>query len=241
MKHAVALVELAADSWIVTGRNPVPIMMAATYLAWQSLKPDRHRLKLSLDKFCLLANVPKKKLAMKRMSELKGVLCKLGSEIPWVSDIVTPDNVVQHVGDILQYRHALLRRALRTHEASLQAGCQTTCENPLTGETAPSQVSECVDQTPDPSAVEKRHSDAEREPQAAEEQSDTLSRDPAPNWGKRFLFAPPCVIHAKRKKVEPEINVTGDEEISDSEIDSYIRTPQEVQDLQDFSSVSGKP
>uniref|UniRef100_A0A3P9CQ06 Transcription factor IIIB 50 kDa subunit n=1 Tax=Maylandia zebra TaxID=106582 RepID=A0A3P9CQ06_9CICH len=200
-KRAVALVELAADSWIVTGRKPIPIMMAATYLAWQSLKPNKHRLKFSLDKFCQVAKVKKLKSAMKRVAEIKEVLCKLGKEIPWVRETVTPDNVIQLVECILQNRYALLRRAMRTHEDAPPEG------------TASSQISECADQTPITSFE---------------------SQNPPPNWGKRVLFAPPCVINAKKRRaVQPEhTDVTGDEEISDSEIDSYIRTPQEARDFE---------
>uniref|UniRef100_A0A3B5L0H8 Transcription factor IIIB 50 kDa subunit n=1 Tax=Xiphophorus couchianus TaxID=32473 RepID=A0A3B5L0H8_9TELE len=173
-KRAVALVELAGDSWIVTGRRPLPIMMAATYLAWQSLNPNKHRLRLSLDKFCHLAKVQKRNPAVTRITELKEVLCKLGRELPWVRETVTQDDVVRLVGDILEHRHTLLTRANDSHQ----------------------------------------------------------TEDLEPNWGKRVLFAPPCVIHAKRRREEPPVlNVTGDEEISDSEIDSYIRTPQEARDF----------
>uniref|UniRef100_A0A3Q3K589 Transcription factor IIIB 50 kDa subunit n=1 Tax=Monopterus albus TaxID=43700 RepID=A0A3Q3K589_MONAL len=190
---AVALVELAADSWIVTGRKPVPIIMAAVYLAWQSLRPTKQRLKTSLEKFCQIAKVNKYRPAVKRIAEIKEALCKLGKEIPWVREAVTPDNVVQHVEDILQHRYALLRRAMRTHQ-------------------------DLVEQTPNSSSV--KHGPHER-------------NDVELNWGKRVLFAPPCVIRAKRRRVEqPELqDVTGDEEISDSEIDSYIRTPQEARDF----------
>uniref|UniRef100_A0A3Q0SRP2 Transcription factor IIIB 50 kDa subunit n=1 Tax=Amphilophus citrinellus TaxID=61819 RepID=A0A3Q0SRP2_AMPCI len=188
-KRAVALVELAADSWIVTGRKPIPIMMAATYLAWQSLKPNKHRLKFSLDKFCQIAKVKKLKPAMKRVAEIKEVLCKLGKEIPWVGGAMTPNNVIQQVECILQHRYALLRRAMRTHE-----------------------------DTPVTSVVKQNGSN---------------SQDPSGNWGKRVLFAPPCVIHPKKRRVEQceHKDVTGDEEISDSEIDSYIRTPREARDF----------
>lgn len=34
-----ALVELAAEAWIVTGRHPLPLLMATVYVAWQSLNP----------------------------------------------------------------------------------------------------------------------------------------------------------------------------------------------------------
>ncbi|XP_061589371.1 transcription factor IIIB 50 kDa subunit [Cololabis saira] len=235
-KQAMALVELAADSWIVTGRRPLPIMMSAVYLAWQSLNPNKDRLKLSLDKFCNIAKVQKHNPASKRISELKEVLCKLGKEIPWIRERLTHDNIIQHVGDILQHRYALLRRALRAHEVSLQADSQITCGNPSAGEKPPSQSSDCVDQTPDAS-MEQQCSNEEREPQVGDgdetpvpEESDSHSQDQAPDWRKRVLFAPPCVNRPKRKRAErPELIVTGDEEISDSEIDSYIRTPQEAQ------------
>ncbi|CAG5867416.1 unnamed protein product [Menidia menidia] len=236
-KRAVALVELAADSWIVTGRQPLPIMMAAIYLAWQSLNPNKHRIKLSLDKFCQMAKVQRHRPALTRVAELKQVLCKLGKEIPWVSERVTPENVLLQVGDILEYRYALLRRALRTHADALEAeGLNTP-----TGETANPETSERGGQSPDASAVEACAPSAERaehggggdaNPDSLSAQSDPQSQDPAANWGKRMLFAPPCVLHAKRRRAEqPELHVTGDEEISDSEIESYIRSPQEVRDF----------
>lgn len=226
-KRAVALVELAADTWIVTGRKPVPIMMAAIYLAWQSLKPNKHRLKCSLDKFCQIAKVNKHKPALKRITEIKEVLCKLGKEIPWVSEAVTPDNVVQQVEDILKHRYALLRRALRTHEDALLAECQASYEDSRKDETVEEREINAekaqgpVDGIDNPCTVPELHGDTQE------------SHDPAPNWGKRVLFAPPCVIHAKKRRVEqPELkDVTGDEEITDSEIDSYIRTPQEARDF----------
>ncbi|XP_068562132.1 transcription factor IIIB 50 kDa subunit [Cebidichthys violaceus] len=236
-KRAVELVELAADAWIVTGRRPVPIMMAAIYLSWQSLKPNKHRLKLNLDKFCQLAKVNKHKPALKRITEMKEVLCKLGKEIPWVREAVTPDNVVHQVDDILTHRYALLRRALRTQEDALLAESQTSCE-----EATPSQTSELVDRNPNASSAEQCELNAEMTQRPGDDDPCTVeelhrdtqkSEDPAPNWGKRVLFAPPCVVHAKKKRAEqPELkDVTGDEEISDGEIDSYIRTPREAQEL----------
>ncbi|XP_013859234.1 transcription factor IIIB 50 kDa subunit [Austrofundulus limnaeus] len=226
MKRAVALVELAAHSWIVTGRRPVPIMMATIYLAWQSLNPNKLRLKFSLGKFCQLAKVQKSKPALARTAELKETLCKLGKEIPWVGETVTPGNVVKLVGDILEHRYVLLSRALRTHEDTMQAEHQSGPVDPPTGEMV--QISERVDQTAAASSVEQLCSRNERDKQAEEGDAP----DCEPNWGKRLLFAPPCVIHAKKRRVEqPMLEVTGDEEISDSEIDSYIRSPREVRDF----------
>ncbi|KAF6716517.1 Transcription factor IIIB 50 kDa subunit [Oryzias melastigma] len=230
-KRAVALVELAADSWIVTGRHPLPIMMAAVYLAWQSLKPNPQRLKMSLEKFCRLGKVQKIKVAGPRITEMKGMLCKLGKEIPWYKQVLTPDNVVSLVGDILQHRYSLLRRAMKAHELSLLEKCPV---NSPPAETPSSEVTEHAGQTPATSSVnaENEAGDKDESPKSPSELSDPQAQGSTQNWGKRVLFAPPCVVNPKKKKTErPALHVSEDDHISDSEIDSYIRTPQEARDF----------
>lgn len=245
-KRTVALVELAADSWIVTGRRPVPIMMAATYLAWQSLKPNKYRLSFTLSKFCQIAKVKSLRPALKRIAEIKEVLCKLANEIPWLTHTVTPESVLQQVEDILKYRFALLRRALKTHEEALLAECE---------ENTPSDSTQAEEHSPDAPSAERHelHAELLQRPengsdgahaQAEQHGGGKGSRDPAENWGKRVLFAPPCVVHNKKRRVEQPAaaDVTGDEEISDSEISSYIRTPSEARRFalaQDVLSTSG--
>lgn len=188
----------------------MPIMMAAVFLSWQSLRPTKQRLKFTLDNFCQLAKVNKAKPAIKRITEMKAVLCKLGKEIPWVLEAVTPGNVLQLTGDILKHRNFLLLKAVRSHEDALlrEAGCEDT-----------------------PPPPESPHADAAEKPDT--DSNAPENQDSEPNWGKRELFAPPCVTQAKRRRVQPEqtTDVTGDEEISDSEIDSYIRTPQEAREF----------
>lgn len=225
-KRTVALVELAADSWIVTGRRPVPIMMAATYLAWQSLKPHKHRLSVTLSKFCQMAKVKSLRPALTRVSEIKEVLCKLAKEIPWLTQAVTPDNVLQQVEDILKYRFALLRRALRTYEDALLA----ESEEDAPSDSVPAEEQHQLD--PDRPRAPGGGEDGER----AEPQQRLRSKggqDPAEHWGKRVLFAPPCAVHLKKRRVErpAAAEVTGDEEISDSEIGSYIRSASEVREF----------
>ncbi|KAM4635171.1 transcription factor IIIB 50 kDa subunit [Polymixia lowei] len=242
-KRAVALVELAADSWIVTGRRPLPIMMASIFLAWQSLKPTKSRLKYSLDRFCELAKVTKNKTALKRVTEIKEVLCKLGQEIPWLGFEVTPHSVIKVVEDILEHRYALLRMALKTHEEALPADLQPSLEDSLPEiqtnasslmEAAPSQISEQVKQSAIGSCVEPcgTNTGGDQQPAGGNKVNEG-NKASTPNWGKRVLFAPPCVKHAKIRRTErpAQTEVTGDEDISDSEIDMYIRTPQEVRDF----------
>ncbi|XP_061554220.1 transcription factor IIIB 50 kDa subunit [Phycodurus eques] len=219
-ERALSLVELAADSWIVTGRRPVPLMMATVYLAWQSLKPNLVRLNMSLPKFCRIAKVRQNQTAAKRVGEIKSVLCKLGKEIPWVTDPVTSGNVVRYVEDIVKNRYALLRRALRSHEQAMREESQLCCE-----EANPSEPEDQI-----LCATSQR---SEKSKQPGEGREFKAHQDLEPNWGKRMVFAPPCVIHAKRRRAVAERleGITGDEEISDSEIDSYIRTPQEAREF----------
>ncbi|XP_061657984.1 transcription factor IIIB 50 kDa subunit [Syngnathoides biaculeatus] len=219
-QRALSLIELAADSWIVTGRRPVPLMMATVYLAWQSLNPTLVRLNVSLPKFCRIAKVRQNQTAAKRVGEIKTVLCKLGKEIPWVTDPVTSANVVRYVDDIVKNRYALLRRALRSHEQAMQEESQLCCEK--------GNPSEQENQT-----LRTTNFHSEKSKQPGEGSEFKAHQDLEPNWGKRMVFAPPCVIHAKRRRAVTESleGVTGHEEISDSEIESYIRTPQEVREF----------
>ncbi|KAF5892016.1 transcription factor IIIB 50 kDa subunit [Clarias magur] len=39
VQRSTALLELASDVWLVTGRQPLPLITACVYVAWQSLKP----------------------------------------------------------------------------------------------------------------------------------------------------------------------------------------------------------
>ncbi|XP_056146261.1 transcription factor IIIB 50 kDa subunit [Lampris incognitus] len=260
-KRAVALVELAADSWIVTGRTPVPIMMASVFLAWQSLKPTKIRLKFSLGKFCELAKVKKHKAAVKRITEMKEVLCRLGQELPWKEAEVKPDNVMHLVGDILEHRYGLLWSALRTHEESLLSELQPRLEDTaLEIQTkTPCQIVGKVEQTPAMSCMDTCESNAGSDQQKGDEDTNLctlpkLSKDTVPqgsqataaHWTKRVLFCPPSARNAKCRRVEGSLqkDITGDEDISDSEIDTYIRTPQEVREfcearkLLDFDNIS---
>lgn len=213
-KRALSLVELAAETWIVTGRRPAPVMMAATYLSWQSLQPTKLRQKMTLEKFCQIAKVDKNRPAMKRVSEMKTMLCKFGNEIPWKTREVTPNNVVQHVEDILNYRFTLLRNTLKSYEDSVKVELQQ-CNSTTTPEGNCSSVKESCTAESDP-----------RDHDANGSSNET-------NWGKSVPFAPPCVVNVKKRKWEQsdQTEVTGNEEISDSEISLYIRTPQELRNI----------
>ncbi|XP_031433250.1 transcription factor IIIB 50 kDa subunit isoform X2 [Clupea harengus] len=335
-ERATALVELAGDTWLVTGRHPLRISLAAVYLAWQSLRPAS-RMKVSLAVFCRIAKltegkVPGSQVVQVRVKELREVLCKLGAQLPWLRGArVEPGRVAALVEDIVKHRRLLLAMAMKSHEEDLQANAinnematsddtsapveitptaaenvlvpgnmpgaadntptrhnmptlpentQTgdmavTSENTLTRDNVP--AASCSTHTPaqvhppvsgralpkvhlpedrpedrKPVGVRRRAGEMTCIMTTGVEEMDTLGEHglkveedgsslagqdswsadlPEDHWGKRQLFVPPCLRLAKRPRTERGPDVTGDEEISDSEIESYIRTPKEVRDF----------
>ncbi|XP_072912785.1 transcription factor IIIB 50 kDa subunit-like [Hemitrygon akajei] len=204
---AVQLVELASETWLVTGRHPVPIITAAAYLAWQSLLPAQ-RLKCSMGRFCKLAGISLPPPTSQRLKEITGVLVRLASQLPWLrGQQIEAKTVVKYTSDILRHRTLLLRQTLDcdwTESANAQTDSQEECVS------AAGENSSCH-QAQEPGSSRKRS---------------------AP------VFLPPCLTQTKRKNLnlEPERScsnpTTGEEEISDSEIEQYLRTPEEVATFQ---------
>lgn len=183
-------------------------------------------MKYSFTKFCKIGKAPEQSwcrsrdTALKRVSELLEVLCKLGRELPWLRGVpVEPKTVTTLVEDILKHRRALLSRAVQKYQQQLQ------------NQLSENQTTECDDDPSESNRCEppsSKSSDlAECENPADEEATDCQL--PPSHWGKSHLFLPPCVKSRKRQRVDvPQLEVTGDEDISDSEIESYIRSPDEI-------------
>ncbi|XP_075063585.1 transcription factor IIIB 50 kDa subunit [Mixophyes fleayi] len=186
LERTLQIVELASETWLVTGRHPIPIITAATYLSWQSLKPAQ-RLSCTFTRFCKLSETDLPLVAAKRLKELLEIFLKLAPQLPWLKRL-SPNkkNVVQHLGDILKHRAYLLRKCLADAEVS------------------------------------------------STEVNDLASPDqPCPNTP----FLPPCLTNPRKRNYTNAFptnqkDVTGDEDISDSEIEQYLRTPLEIQQFQ---------
>lgn len=214
VEQTSALIELAADTWILTGRQPFPLFLAAVYVAWQSLNPLA-RMKYSLIKFCKIAKAPEqlwrrsRETINKRLNELLEVLCKLGRELPWVRPTdIQMNTITTLVEDILKHRKTLLMMAVTHYEKQLE-------------ETQTTQNSEC--ELSDSKSSDQTH--CEHPPDEEDEDCEL----PPDHWSKRHLFLPPCVKGQKRQEVnEGPLEVTGDEDISDGEIESYIRSEEEI-------------
>lgn len=188
-------------------------------------------MKYSFTRFCKIGKVPEQSwrksrdTAVKRVNELLEVLCKLGRELPWLTgDPVEPNTVARLVDDILKHRRVLLLRAVQKYEQQLQNVLSetqmTVCDND------PSE-SNCSESSSSERPAVISSDQAQCENPANEEATDCQL--PPTHWGKRHLFLPPCVKNCKRQKVDrPQLEVTGDEDISDSEIESYIRSQDEI-------------
>lgn len=206
LSRTLLLVELANETWLVTGRHPLPIITAATFLAWQSLRPS-DRLTCSLARFCKLANVDLPYPAASRLQELLAVLLQMASQLAWLRVLkLDKRSVVKHIGDLLQHRHMLVRMAFQDGTAEVETKKQQ--------QQGQGQQEEVGDST---FGLPKRKRPA----------------SPA-------LLLPPCMLKPPKRThtMPPDSVVTGDEDISDSEIEQYLRTPQEVRDFERAQAAS---
>ncbi|NWQ60451.1 BRF2 factor, partial [Neopipo cinnamomea] len=196
--RTMGIVELASETWLVTGRHPVPVVTAAAFLAWQSLQP-RARLSCPLARFCRVAGVDLPPPAHLRLKELLEILLGMASQLAWLRGFhLDKKTVVKHVGDLLQHRVFLLKNAF----------CREGGEEQQHGQDSLGQGS--------PSSP----------PMAREKGCSLAKKCPRP-------LLPPCLIHPRKRlrsaaPSAPDPAITGDEPISDSEIEQYLRSPEEI-------------
>ncbi|NWZ09912.1 BRF2 factor, partial [Agelaius phoeniceus] len=203
--RTMAIVELASDTWLVTGRHPVPVVTAAAFLAWQSLRPGP-RLSCPLARFCRLAGVELPPPAQLRLKELLEILLAMASQLSWLRGFcLDKKTVVKHIGDLLQHRLFLLKRAFSQQDTGLGMG---------------SVSQECQGSgLPSSPAVPQQQGC----PWAGQQQQRGTLRP----------LLPPCLLHPRKRlraaaPSAASAALTGDEPISDSEIEQYLRSPEEI-------------
>ncbi|NXH37923.1 BRF2 factor, partial [Dicaeum eximium] len=204
LARTMGLVELASEAWLVTGRHPVPIVTAAAFLAWQSLRPSP-RLSCPLARFCRLAGLDLPPPAHLRLKELLEILLGMASQLSWLRAFrLDKKTVVKHLGELLQHRLFLLKRAFSQQQQE---------------DMAPSSDSPC--QRSPSSAVPQQQG----RPSAGKQQQQQ-------HGGTLRPLLPPCLIHPRKRPRAPSapaVPITGNEPISDSEIEQYLRSPEEMQ------------
>ncbi|NXE69106.1 BRF2 factor, partial [Calcarius ornatus] len=207
--RTMALVELASDTWLVTGRHPVPVVTAAAFLAWQSLRPGP-RLSCPLARFCRLAGVELPPPAQLRLKELLEILLAMASQLSWLRGFrLDKKTVVKHIGDLLQHRLFLLKRTfsqqdgLEQQDTGLGMGSDSPGQGPPSSPAVPQQQG-C--------------------PSAGQQQQQRGALRP---------LLPPCLLQPRKRlrAAAPSAAgaaLTGDEPILDSEIEQYLRSPEEI-------------
>ncbi|NWI62887.1 BRF2 factor, partial [Todus mexicanus] len=204
--RTMQIVELASETWLVTGRHPVPIVTAAAFLAWQSLRPAA-RLACTLARFCKLAAVDLPPPAHLRLKELLEILLRMASQLAWLRVFdLDKRTVVKHVGDLLQHRVFLLKNAFCPQGEEQQHDADAAGEGSA-GQGSP--------------------------PAAAAQDGDCPSGGKRRQQGGRPPLLPPCLVHPRKRlrtaaPSAADLAVTGDEPISDSEIEQYLRGPEEI-------------
>uniref|UniRef100_A0A8C5KV21 Transcription factor IIIB 50 kDa subunit n=1 Tax=Jaculus jaculus TaxID=51337 RepID=A0A8C5KV21_JACJA len=204
LSRTLQLVDLANEAWLVTRRHPLPVVTAATFLAWQSLRPSDR-----LARFCKLANVDLPYRAVSRLQELLGILLQMAKQLAWLQVLkLDKRSVVKHIGDLLKHHHMLLRMAFRDGTAELE-----------TQEKTPEQG------------------------QGEEVGLDSFSLPKGKQPASPYLLLPPCMLKSPKQMqpTPPASTVTGDEDISDSEIEQYLRIPQEIRDFEKAQAAISVP
>ncbi|NXL56856.1 BRF2 factor, partial [Chordeiles acutipennis] len=204
--RTMQIVELASETWLVTGRHPVPIVTAAAFLSWQSLQPAA-RLTCTLARFCKLAGVDLPPPAHLRLKELLEILLRMASQLAWLRVFkMDKKTVVKHIGDLLQHRIFLLKNAFCLEDEEEQRAAALAEGSPGSAPAAggAAQEKDC------PSKGKRQREDSPRP------------------------LLPPCLINPRKRlrTAAPSASdsaVTGDEPISDSEIEQYLRGPEEIQ------------
>lgn len=202
MARTLQIVELAGETWLVTGRHPVPIVTAAAFLAWQSLQPGA-RLACPLARFCRAAGVDLPPPAHLRLKELLEILLRMASQLAWLRVFnLDKKTVVKHIGDLLQHRVFLLRNAFCVEEEEEQRAAAP-------GQGSPGSARAVAQEKGCPEGDKRRR-----------------------EGGARPLL-PPCLIQPRKRlrtaaPSAADSAVSGDEPISDSEIEQYLRGPDEI-------------
>ncbi|XP_077775939.1 transcription factor IIIB 50 kDa subunit-like [Podarcis muralis] len=201
--RTVQMVELASDTWLVTGRHPIPIVTAAAFLAWQSLRPV-DRLTCTLSQFCKLAGMEAPWPAHQRLKELHNILLQMASQLGWLRVLkVDRRSVAKYIGDLLRHRRVLLQAAFRIVDTTEDRDLEDSAAAPL----------QLIDESA--ATVEEASLSGEKQ-----------------KFSKRKPLLPPCVLNPAKRLRTPQLSledsaITGDEPILDSEIEQYIRTPEE--------------
>ncbi|XP_014782034.1 transcription factor IIIB 50 kDa subunit [Octopus bimaculoides] len=107
ISRAHELLHLSNKFWLVSGRNPVGLLLAVSYISWKTDKP-MERCKISAQKYCKEHKLTFSPMVKQRISEIEKVLFHLALELPWVKTEPIKERLPFLVNDILNYQKSLI-------------------------------------------------------------------------------------------------------------------------------------
>lgn len=237
------VLKLAKVCWLIDGRSPVELIQAATYIAWISLKPDE-RCKIPFKKFCQRLGLPfDQPLVKKRIRELTDLMTSLGNRLPWMklsqAIKVNRRNLAWHIGEILRFKLCLIEDLKKECMNQKQNDTAFSTFNSCEGMDSSSELSPLFSHASEDSADSSDQNNNSRAFKNVRNDASELE------WMQKFKIK---TAKQKRKKDDPVLATTGnvnneeilDEEISDTEIDSYIRTPEQVRTFKKIKKVANR-
>eukprot|EP00300_Choanocystis_sp_HF-7_P041907 c8685_g1_i1.p1 GENE.c8685_g1_i1~~c8685_g1_i1.p1 ORF type:complete len:457 (+),score=88.25 c8685_g1_i1:24-1373(+) len=211
---ASRLLDLAHTDWLTVGRRPSGIIAGALSLACEILLPPNTVTSAALAGVCGVSRATTRQ----RVSEIKAILVRLGQHLPW-GDSLTVKNVLQHTLDILAFKDALRE----THSKPVKDEESDGAER---AELPPSLRR----------SLDERQRKIDRFERAAERINtvlDTETDKPEEGDQEHDLEMEKLVLRGTRLsdllgESQTESTVNDEEEISDSEIEGYLKTEREV-------------
>lgn len=109
-ERVLNIISIEKACWLTEGRSPLHVIIAATYLAWKSLLPNR-RASIDFTEFCKTFGINMKKTSSRRIKEFTDMFIRLAQQIPMVKakqKKVSRNNIAFFIDDIIQYPNSLI-------------------------------------------------------------------------------------------------------------------------------------
>ena len=109
-ERVLHIISIEKACWLIDGRSPLHVIIAAAYLAWKSLIPNQ-RAAVDFTEFCKTFGINCRKTSSTRIKEFTDMFIKLAQHIPLVKmrqKKITRNNIAFFIDDIIQYPNSLI-------------------------------------------------------------------------------------------------------------------------------------
>ena len=250
------ILTICKDVWIVEGRQPEILIMAACYLAWQ-FKNFQEGITLKRKVYLKIHNITGgAHYHLRRIQEMQGILGKMAKEIPWVTDDFDkkPDSIIEHIPDIIKYRNTLIHEAIARYNKNEHLKTEANALAVNSDESASNVVK---------NIHANEASDAGTSKEGTKPNIDTFSnskkrKNPHTTCASNLLIMPPSSLNELNKKKicldsakddvpqTPDLShldspILSEKDIPDSEMDQYVLQNSDMTVMNHMSNRADKP